>query len=227
MGIGACQASTASARINSRRRQRSDAFLSQPWWRSVPPIRGRETANYNVRHRTGGHRVSDQTRVNIANTIRQAASSDDIATARTLFLEYAAWLTIDLCFQNFNEELAALPGAYAPPSGRLLLAGRDNRSAAGCVALRRLDPDPSGATCELKRLWVRPDQQRQHVGRALTEAALAAARDIGYASMKLDTLPAVMPAAVALYRSLGFTDCAPYYHNPIPGSLYMECALRR
>jgi ribosomal protein S18 acetylase RimI-like enzyme len=158
--------------------------------------------------------------------IRQAASAEDCAVARTLFLEYAKWLHIDLCFQGFNEELATLPGAYAPPSGRLFLADDTDRGdTGGCVALRRLSVDPSGRACELKRLWVRPAFRGRHAGRALTEAALAAAREIGYASIKLDTLPSIMPEAVAMYRALGFVECAPYYHNPIPGSLYLERAL--
>ena len=155
--------------------------------------------------------------------IRQAVTAADMETARALFLEYAAWLQIDLCFQGFSAELAGLPGAYAPPAGRLLLA--EDGMAAGCVALRRLAVEPSGTACELKRLWVRPGFRGRHVGRALTEDALAAARAIGYKHIKLDTLPAIMPGAVALYRDLGFTDCAPYYHSPIPGSLYLECAL--
>jgi ribosomal protein S18 acetylase RimI-like enzyme len=155
--------------------------------------------------------------------IRQAASAADMETARSLFLEYAAWLQIDLCFQGFTEELASLPGAYAPPGGRLLLA--EDGATAGCVALRRLAVEPSGDTCELKRLWVRPGFRGRQLGRTLTAEALAAARAIGYRQIKLDTLPAIMPAAVALYRELGFTDCPPYYHSPIPGSLYMECVL--
>ena len=158
-------------------------------------------------------------------TIREAADQTDFETARTLFLEYAKWLAIDLCFQGFNEELAMLPGAYARPSGRLFLAEDADASAAGCVALRKLKLDPSGRSCELKRLWVRPAFRGMHLGRALTQAAIDAARESGYSSMKLDTLPLVMPNAVAMYRTFGFNDCPPYYHNPIEGSLYMECAL--
>lgn len=154
--------------------------------------------------------------------IRQAATAADMETARSLFLEYATWLQIDLCFQGFSEELANLPGAYAPPRGRLLLAEVDGATA-GCVGLRPLSVEPSGTACELKRMWVRPEFRGRHVGRVLVEEALAAARAIGYRQIKLDTLPAIMPAAVALYRDLGFAECAPYYHNPIPGSLYMEC----
>ena len=162
--------------------------------------------------------------------IREVSGPADIGTARTLFVEYSTWLEIDLCFQGFNEELAMLPGAYAPPSGRLLLAdayagGATSTTPAGCVALRRLSVDPTGASCELKRLWVRPEFRGRHLGHALTDAALASARAIGYRSIKLDTLPRIMPNAVAMYRSFGFTECAPYYHNPIEGSMYMECAL--
>lgn len=156
--------------------------------------------------------------------IRQATTAADTQTARTLFLEYAAWLQIDLCFQGFSAELASLPGAYAPPGGRLLLAEVDGATA-GCVAVRPLSAEPARTAGELKRLWVRPGFRGRQVGRALTEAALAAARAIGYRQIKLDTLPAIMPAAVALYRDLGFTDCVPYYPSPIPGSLYMACDL--
>ena len=141
-----------------------------------------------------------------------------------LFREYAAWLRIDLCFQGFAQELATLPGAYAPPDGRLLLAGEDS-APAGCIALRRLSADPTGSSCELKRLWVRPAFRGQALGRTLAEMALATARAIGYERMKLDTLPAIMPGAVALYRDLGFTDCTPYYDSPMDNALYMECVL--
>jgi ribosomal protein S18 acetylase RimI-like enzyme len=159
-------------------------------------------------------------------SIRLADGASDCDTARQLFREYAAWLAIDLCFQGFDEELATLPGAYAPPRGRLFLAERgDPPRPAGCVALRPLKSDATGASCELKRLWVRPEFRGRHLGHALTEAALAAAREIGYTSMKLDTLPEKMPSAVAMYRSFGFEECPPYYHNPITGSLYMTCAL--
>ena len=157
--------------------------------------------------------------------IRLAAGPADYDVARTLFLEYAKWLDIDLCFQGFSEELATLPGSYAAPSGRLFLAESSADTAAGCVALRALKSDPSGRSCELKRLWVRPEHRGRHAGRALTEAALSAAREIGYASIKLDTVPSIMADAVAMYRALGFAECAPYYRSNIPGSLYMERAL--
>ena len=156
--------------------------------------------------------------------IRQASSPADMESARALFLEYAAWLEIDLCFQGFTAEVANLPGAYAPPNGRLLLAAGPD-GIIGCVALRPLPGDVTGASGELKRLWVRPAGRGQRVGHHLSRAALGAARDIGYRHVKLDTLPQRMPAAVALYRTLGFTECAPYYDSPISGSLYMECVL--
>lgn len=156
--------------------------------------------------------------------IRQATTAADMETARALFLEYAAWLEIDLCFQGFAAELAGLPGSYAAPQGCLLLAEVEG-TAAGCVALRPLAGDPPGGAGELKRMWVRPGHRGRQVGRLLLGEALGAARAIGYRRVKLDTIPAIMPAAVALYRDFGFTDCAPFYDSPIPGSLYLECAL--
>jgi len=127
---------------------------------------------------------------------------------------------VDLCFQGFEQELAALPGDYAPPSGRLILA-RAGAEAAGCVALRRQDAD-SG---EIKRLFVRPAHRGKGLGGVLARAMIAAARDIGYSSVVLDTLPK-MTDALALYRSLGFRDIAPYYHNPIPGAIYLALRIR-
>ena len=158
--------------------------------------------------------------------IRIASTPADIDHARTLFIEYMTWLNVDLCFQGVDQELANLPGAYAPPTGRLLLAaGSDSVDPAGCVAVRALPYEADGKSSELKRLWVRPQFRGQRIGHALTAAALDAARAIGYRSIKLDTLPHVMPNAVAMYRSFGFIECAPYYHNPIAGCLYMECVL--
>ena len=175
--------------------------------------------------RQGLNDSNDRGAMAAATVIRQALMPVDFETARVLFLEYSQWLNIDLCFQGFNQELATLPGAYAPPSGRLLLAETGAGVAAGCVALRPLSTDATATSCELKRLWVRPQFRAMKVGHALTDAALSAARDIGFRSIKLDTLPAIMPQAVAMYRSFGFTECEPYYHNPIAGSLYMQCAL--
>lgn len=151
--------------------------------------------------------------------VRQAAAPADIDAARTLFLEYAAWLKVDLCFQGFDQELATLPGKYAPPQGRLLLAGVDG-ALAGCIALRPLQ----AGTGEVKRLYVRPAFRGRGIARRLATELLAAAGAAGYASLRLDTL-AFMHEAAALYRSLGFASIAPYYHNPLQGVVYMELKL--
>ncbi|HEY3039775.1 MAG TPA: GNAT family N-acetyltransferase [Pyrinomonadaceae bacterium] len=150
----------------------------------------------------------------------QATSDEEILQARQLFEEYAASLGIDLCFQNFDKELAGLPGAYAPPSGRLLLAKEDDLIA-GCIALRKIG-DGIG---EMKRLYVRSEFRGQGLGRLLTEALLREARDIGYSRMRLDTIPGKMDQAIALYRSLGFRDIEPYYNNPVEGAAFMELLL--
>jgi carbonic anhydrase len=153
-------------------------------------------------------------------SIRAAAGAADLETARELFLEYAAWLQEDLCFQGFDQELATLPGKYAPPDGRLFLACRDGKPI-GCVALRRFDAD-SG---ELKRLYVQPDHRGYGVARALGAAAIEAARAIGYRRVVLDTLDR-MTAARALYAAAGFREIPAYYPNPIPGAQFMERVLR-
>jgi GNAT superfamily N-acetyltransferase len=151
--------------------------------------------------------------------LRAATSDEDIALARELFVEYAQWLQYDLCFQGFDEELATLPGAYAAPLGRLVLAGEPG-SAFGCVALRPFD----GATGEVKRLFVRDAHRGEGWGRRLAQAIVDEARGIGYRHLVLDTLQS-MPAARALYASLGFAPCEAYYHNPLPGVIYMRLAL--
>ena len=151
--------------------------------------------------------------------IIEATALPDIERARSLFREYETSLGVDLCFQGFEQELAGLPGAYAPPSGRLLLAVDDGRPA-GCVALRPLGADG----CEMKRLYVRPEFRGRRVGRLLAERVIAEARAIGYPRMRLDTLPS-MKEAIPLYRSLGFAEIGPYYANPVPGALFMERAL--
>jgi putative acetyltransferase len=150
----------------------------------------------------------------------RAQSPDDIEHARQLFKEYAAWLEIDLCFQNFEKELAELPGEYAPPDGRLCLAIKDTRIA-GCVALRKIGE----GICEIKRLFVRPEFRGQGLGRQLAEAMIREAKKLGYAWMRLDTLPPKMNDAIALYRTLGFQEIGPYYHNPVPGAKFMELSL--
>ena len=150
----------------------------------------------------------------------QAESPEQVGRARELFLEYAGWLGFSLCFQNFDQELAELPGAYAPPRGRLLLASHEGEIA-GCVGLRPLLDD----ACEMKRLYVRPQFRGQGVGRALAVRIVAEARAIGYGRMLLDTLPAQMGTAIAVYRSLGFREIEPYYNNPVEGALFMELPL--
>ena len=151
--------------------------------------------------------------------IIREADNADVAEIRKLFEEYAQSLGIDLGFQDFEQELASLPGAYAPPAGRLLLAA-DGASPVGCVAVRRLGDD----MCEMKRLYVRPEVRGQRLGRKLAEAAIAFGRGAGYRAMRLDTLPS-MATAHELYRQLGFREVAPYRYNPVPGTTFMELVL--
>jgi GNAT superfamily N-acetyltransferase len=151
--------------------------------------------------------------------IRHAAGESDIALARALFLEYQQRLGVSLCFQGFDRELAALPGAYAPPRGRLLLAGTPG-TAFGCIALRSLDE----TTGEVKRLYVKEQHRGEGWGRKLIDAILSEAREAGYRRLRLDTLHD-MQAARALYGSVGFVPCTAYYDNPLPGVAYMERAL--
>jgi len=138
-----------------------------------------------------------------------------------LFREYEASLDFSLCFQDFEREVAELPGRYAPPPGRLLLGFVQGR-ALGCVAMRKLD----AAACEMKRLYVRPEARGTGLGRRLAEQIVIEARECGYGTMRLDTV-STMRAAIALYRSLGFRETEPYCDNPIAGVLYFELALRR
>jgi putative acetyltransferase len=167
--------------------------------------------------------------------IISAETDEAVTQASILFREYVASLGVDLSFQNFEQELASLPGDYAPPDGRLFLAVLDEAPAgerrslasaspisslAGCIALRKIDAE----TCEMKRLYVRPEFRGHGAGRALASAVIAAAREIGYRRMRLDTLPQ-MTEAQALYRGLGFREIAPYRHNPIVGSRYFELEL--
>jgi ribosomal protein S18 acetylase RimI-like enzyme len=151
-------------------------------------------------------------------TIAEAAEAD-LAAVRGLFLEYQSELGIDLCFQGFAEEVDGLPGVYAPPGGRLLVV-RVAAEVTGCVGLRPLD----GRTCEMKRLYLRPAARGSGAGRQLAGRALAAARELGYERMRLDTLPA-MGAAQSLYESLGFVEIEPYYDNPVPGARFLELEL--
>ena len=148
-----------------------------------------------------------------------AKTHEDIEIAKTLFAEYEEFLPFDLSFQNFEEELANLPGEYAPPEGCLLLAKYQNK-AAGCVALRKL----SDGVCEGKRLYVRPEFRGLKIGRKLVEAMIATARKMGYSSIRGDTIPS-MQAAGALYASLGFKEISPYRYNPIEGAVFIELSL--
>lgn len=152
--------------------------------------------------------------------ISQATTQSDIQEARRLFKEYEASLGISLCFQDFDREVANLPGDYAPPSGRLLLASEFDQIM-GCVALRPLGP----ATCEMKRLFVRPEYRARGLGRILVEAIIEEARAIGYTRMRLDTIVDRMERAVALYRAIGFVEIPPYRDNPVDSATFMELDL--
>jgi putative acetyltransferase len=152
--------------------------------------------------------------------VKQVESAAQIAQARELFLEYAQSLGFSLCFQNFDKELAGLPGDYAPPEGRLLLATYEGRLA-GCVALHPLESQ----ICEMKRLYLRPQFRGKGLGRALADEIITEARQIGYQRIRLDTVEPRMKDAVAMYRKIGFQEIAPYCSNPIAGALYMELEL--
>jgi len=149
-----------------------------------------------------------------------ATLPEQIEEARSLFLEYGNSLGFSLCFQSFDEELKNLPGAYAPPGGRLLLA-RSGDHAAGCIALRKLDT----GICEMKRLYVRPGDRGLGLGRMLAERLIAEARAIGYERMRLDTIASAMKDAVALYRRMGFREIAPYSSIPMESALWLELVL--
>jgi len=152
--------------------------------------------------------------------VLRAAGAADLENVRALFREYEAWLGVDLCFQGFGAELASLPGRYAPPDGRLLLAEWDGRLA-GCVALRTFAP----GICEMKRLYVRDFARGHGVGRALVQRIVDEARRAGHRAMRLDTLPDRMGAANALYVAEGFRDIPAYYANPLAGVRYLELDL--
>jgi putative acetyltransferase len=152
--------------------------------------------------------------------IRQAANEDDINAARALFQEYADSLGIDLSYQGFSEELANLPGRYVPPRGRLLIAWTE-MCVVGCIGLR---PHAESA-CEIKRLYVRPEFRNLGIGRRLAEAIIFEAKQIGFALIRLDTLP-TMTAAIRLYESLGFRQCEPYYDTPIADTVFMAIQLK-
>jgi ribosomal protein S18 acetylase RimI-like enzyme len=155
--------------------------------------------------------------------IQAFSENTDIPLVRALFTEYACSLNIDLCFQNFDAELDALPGDYAPPRGTLVLA-RSGSELVGCCAMRPLDTADYTNACEMKRLYVRPALRGSGVGRRLAEAVMEAAQQAGYATMLLDTL-SEMETARAMYQDLGFTEVPPYYYNPIEGAHYLMARL--
>ena len=148
-----------------------------------------------------------------------AGTAEEIESVRLLFREYQAFLGVDLCFQGFARELAGLPGDYAPPGGILLLA-MQGQTAAGCGALRKLDP----STCEMKRLFVRPEFRGRGLGKALARRLMDEAVRLNYSRIVLDTLDR-LSAAMAIYESLGFVRTRPYYQNPLPGVVYWELSL--
>ena len=152
--------------------------------------------------------------------IRSAELPGDLDEARRLFREYAGSLSVDLAFQDFEAELAALPGKYTPPGGRLLLAWR-GAEAVGCVALRPSE----GRDCEMKRLYVRPEARGERLGRRLAERIVEEARSAGYSRMRLDTLPTMTPA-IRMYREMGFQPIDPYVYNPVPGAIFLALELQ-
>ena len=153
-------------------------------------------------------------------TFAQAVSAADIAVARTLFKEYEQSIGVSLCFQNFDQELANLPGDYAPPSGRLLLVRVDDQIA-GCIALRKLDD----STSEMKRLYLRPEFRGRGLGEPIVQTLIHEAKLIGYSKIRLDTIPGRMDQAINLYRSIGFKEIPAYYDSPFGDTLYMELDL--
>ncbi len=152
--------------------------------------------------------------------IREAQFPEDLLVVQGLFREYADSIGVDLCFQGFNEELSSLPGKYEPPSGQLLIASGP-AGVAGCVAMRRIDAQ----SCEMKRLYVRPQARGENLGRRLAERILEEARRAGYSRICLDTLPSMAPA-LGLYHSLGFKPIGPYVFNPIAGAKYLALNLQ-
>jgi ribosomal protein S18 acetylase RimI-like enzyme len=153
-------------------------------------------------------------------TLSPPTNPEDLEALRGLFREYAQQLGVDLCFQNFDDELAQLPGDYALPRGQLLIARVDG-AVAGCCALRPLDSSDYPNASEMKRLYVRRAFRGFGLGRQLAEATLDAARQAGYACVLLDTLDD-MESARALYADLGFVEIPPYYYNPVPGANYLK-----
>ncbi|MDY6966247.1 MAG: GNAT family N-acetyltransferase [Halobacteriota archaeon] len=153
--------------------------------------------------------------------IKQAETTDEIDKVRQLFREYEAYLGVNLCFQNFEEELASLPGKYAPPGGALLI-GLDGERTVGCVAIRKLDD----GICEMKRLFVRPEARGTGLGRQLAQEIIIVAQQLGYSLMRLDTLDR-LSEAMLLYENFGFRRIKSYYENPLPGVVFLELELNK
>lgn len=164
----------------------------------------------------GALRASENRRV---IDLRQAATAGELEQVRRLFREYQDWVNEPCCFASFEQELAALPGEYTPPAGRLFLAAEAG-AGAGCAALRRLD----AKTGEMKRLYVRPAFQGRGLGRRLARQVIAATQEAGYTRLMLDTLPK-MASAIALYRALGFAPRGAYVSDPTPGAIFFELQL--
>lgn len=152
--------------------------------------------------------------------VNAVRDDEDLQAVITLFYEYVAWLDLDLAFQGFEAEMSGMPGKYAPPAGELLLARNTKGDALGCVALR---PHDEGI-CEMKRLWVRDTAKGLGVGKALANAVIESARNLGYRKIRLDTLPR-MRAAVSMYQSLGFVEIPAYYQTPLDGTYFLELDL--
>jgi putative acetyltransferase len=184
---------------------------------------GEEEARALVEHLRSAERILEK-RTTTPPVIERARSSTDVATARVLMREYAAFLGADLSFQGFEKELASLPGNYAPPTGALFLArvstGTGGAEPAGCVGLRKLSP----GICEMKRLFVRPEYRGLRIGRLLAVRVVEEAKTLGYEKMRLDTLDR-LKGAVGLYRSMGFRQIPPYCRNPLPGAQFWEKTL--
>ncbi len=153
--------------------------------------------------------------------IVEASTAEQIEQVRTLFVEYRAELAVEPCFHSFDEEIASLPGSYAPPAGKLLLASVVGQPV-GCIGLR---PFPMEEDCEMKRLYVRPPFRGDKLGRKLAERIIEEARALGYKSMRLDSHPPTMEAAIKMYRKLGFRQVSPEPVAPVPGLIYMELSL--
>ncbi len=155
-------------------------------------------------------------------SLKPARSVSDLALAARLFREYAVELGEDLCFQGFTEELASLPGRYAPPTGEILLAWLEDTAPVGCIAMRPLDtPDGDSKVCEMKRMYVQAAGRGHGIGKAMVAEILSLARNAGYKAMRLDTLPR-LKSALHLYEQAGFLEITAYYENPLPGVIYLE-----